>query len=219
MIHKPIQPEILAKKINEEVHKALGLSRNTWLRFLIDPLVARPVNAFAEISAEFEKNVVKDGFTIAAKRILSHFVESVSVKGMEKIPPEEPLLVISNHPGTCDSLLIASNIFRDDLKILAGNITFLKDLPATQNHLLHTTIDTYDRMYALRKALKHLKGGGTLLIFGSGGIDPDPAWMPGVEKEIDSWSSSIEFLIKKVPDVRVIVLSVMSCLLDLSTTL
>jgi len=202
MTQQIIERETLRKLIADEIYKALGFSKEIWLRRFVEPIVKNPVSRFAEICASFDNTVANDGFREAANRILPYFIKNLSVHGSENIPGDGSLLIVSNHPGTYDSLVIAANIPRDDLKILAGNIPFLKNMPATQNFMIHTTIDTHDRMTVLRRALRHLKSGGSLLIFGSGGIDPEPTHMPGAEVEIDHWSPSIEFFIKKVPHLN-----------------
>ena len=197
MTQYAIEREKLSKLISDEIYKALGFSKEVWLRRFVEPIVQNPVSRFAEICTTFERTVAEEGFKEAANGILPNFIKNFSVKGTEGIPPDGSLLIVSNHPGTYDSLLIAANLPRDDLKILAGIIPFLEILPATQQSIIHTTADTHDRMTVLRKALRHLKSGGSLLIFGSGGIDPEPAHMSGCEAEIDHWSPSIEFFIKK----------------------
>jgi hypothetical protein len=197
-----LHPETLSRLIADEIYKAMGFSKEIWLRRFIEPLIKRPVNTFSEICARFDSDVARYDFREAASRILPNFVNNIRVFGAERIPLRGPLLIVSNHPGTYDSLIIAANIPRTDLKIMAGNIPFLKNMPATQNHILHTSIDTQDRMMVLRKSIRHLLAGGSLLIFGSGGIDPEPTCMPGSEVEIDRWSPSIEFLIRKVPGLN-----------------
>jgi hypothetical protein len=194
--------QTITRQISDEVYKALGFSINTWWRGIFDPLVNRPCAAFAEICAYFDHTVANCGFREAARQILPRFVGNIRINGIENIPESGPLLITSNHPGTYDSLVIASNIPRDDLKIVAGNILFLKNMPATQNHMIHTTLDTGDRMIVIRKGLRHLKAGGSLLIFGSGGIDPEPVYMPGAEDEIERWSPSIELFMEKVPGIK-----------------
>lgn len=199
-----LNPQLLYALLKEEVFKALGLPSTSWIRSWIERWIHRPVSAFARISAEFEEKVNRESFSEAAKQILPYFVKSVRVTGAESIPSAGPLLLVSNHPGTCDSLIIASQVPRRDLKILAGNINFLKLMPATQQHLIHTTTDSFDRMAVLRKGLRHLKNDGAFLIFGSGGLDPDPVSMTGAEKEIERWSPSLSFLIEKVPDIQLV---------------
>lgn len=201
MIQNFSQVENLRKLIADEVYKAFGVPKEIWWRRFFEPLIANPSTAFAEICSGFENIVANKGFKEAAEWILPRFIKGATVNGSEKIPKEGPLLIVSNHPGTYDSLVIAANVPRNDLKILAGNIPFLKNLPATQNHLIHTTVDTHDRMMVLRRGLRHLTSGGSILIFGSGGIDPEPAYMEGAGDEIDNWSPSIGFFMKKVPGI------------------
>jgi hypothetical protein len=197
--------ESLTRLISDEVYKALGLSKDIWLRRFMEPFVERPTLRFAQICASFDYNVANFGFKEAANRILANFIQNPIVLGSETIPSDGPLLIVSNHPGTYDSLVIAANVPRNDLNVIAGNIPFMKKMPATQKHIIHTTTDTHDRMMVLRKAVRHLKSGGSLLIFGSGGIDPEPAYMDGAEEEIESWSPSIEFFIKKIPQLHSLV--------------
>jgi 1-acyl-sn-glycerol-3-phosphate acyltransferase len=202
MVQNHTQVENLRKLIADEFYKAFGIPKKIWWRRFFDPIILNPSFAFADICSRFEKMVENNGFKAAAEWILPHFVQSTTVNGSDVIPYEGPLLIVSNHPGTFDSLVIAANVPRNDLKILAGNIPFLKNLPATQRHLLHTTIDTHDRMMVLRRGLRHLYSGGSLLIFGSGGIDPEPAFMDGAGDEIEKWSPSIGFFMTKVPGIR-----------------
>jgi 1-acyl-sn-glycerol-3-phosphate acyltransferase len=209
------EADTLTRQIADEVYKALGFSKEIWWRRFFEPLLNRPSSAFAEICTGFDYDVANYGFRKAAERILPCFIKFTTVNGAENIPDDGPLLIISNHPGTYDSLVIAANVPRNDLKILAGNIPFLKNMPATQNHMIHTTLDTHTRMTVLRKALRHLKSGGALLIFGSGGIDPEPAHMSGAEEEIDQWSPSIGFFMKKVPNIYSLVTIVSDVLLPM----
>jgi hypothetical protein len=57
-------------------------------------------------------------------------------------------------------------------------------------------------MSATRAALRHLAEGGALLVFPSGTMDPDPACMSGSSQALESWSSSLEMFLRKVPGVQ-----------------
>jgi hypothetical protein len=57
-------------------------------------------------------------------------------------------------------------------------------------------------MGVVRSALKHLKAGGALLLFANGGIDSDPASMPGAKEELSKWSNSLELFLRRVPQSK-----------------
>jgi hypothetical protein len=63
-------------------------------------------------------------------------------------------------------------------------------------------------MQTVRNAIRHLKGGGALLIFPRGNIEPDPAFMPNPDAEFDRWSRSLEIFLRSVPQTRVLVTAI-----------
>jgi hypothetical protein len=197
--------QALQAHITDEVFLSLGLTPKGWLRKLLGPIFRAPTRRFAELAANFDQRVANFGFKGAAHWLLPKFVERVTVAGSEHIPPNGALIIASNHPGTFDSLIIADNLPRDDLKIIAGGIPFIRELPSSARHLIYATVDTHVRMLVLRSSLRHLQQDGALLIFASGGIDPDPAHMPGAERELETWSPSIEFLLRKAPQTKLVV--------------
>ncbi|MGD2156393.1 MAG: 1-acyl-sn-glycerol-3-phosphate acyltransferase [Anaerolineales bacterium] len=197
--------QALQAYITDEVFLSLGLPPKGWLRKLLEPILRAPTQHFAQLAASFDQRVARFGFKEAAHWLLPKFVGHVTVTGTEHIPPHGPLIIASNHPGTYDSLIIAGNLPRDDLKIIAGGVPFIRGLPSSARHLIYSTVDTHVRMLALRSSLRHLQQGGALLIFASGGIDPDPAHMPGAERELEAWSPSLVFLLRKAPLTKVVV--------------
>jgi hypothetical protein len=58
-------------------------------------------------------------------------------------------------------------------------------------------------MGAARKAIRHLKDGGALLLFARATMDPDPAFMPGAEEELQHWTSSLGLFLRNVPQTKV----------------
>jgi hypothetical protein len=60
-------------------------------------------------------------------------------------------------------------------------------------------------MGAVRQGIRHLRAGGALLLFASGGIDPDPAIMPGAREALLRWSHSLEIFLRSVPSTQVVV--------------
>jgi hypothetical protein len=60
-------------------------------------------------------------------------------------------------------------------------------------------------MNALRQMAQHLKNGGALLLFPGGEVEPDPAFMSGAAEPMAAWSRSIEIVLRKVPETRLMV--------------
>lgn len=201
----PERVEALTVQLADEIIKAVGLSVSGWSRRLFGSLFRTPSRRFAEIGARFDHLVETMGFRDAALRTLPHFIPNHRARGIDDIPKQGPLLVASNHPGTYDALLIAANLPRDDLKVVSADIPFLAGLPNARERMIFTTQDTHVRMTVLRAALRHLAGGGSLLLFPSGHIDPDPRVLPGAEKALEEWSRSLELLLRRVPQTSLLI--------------
>ena len=193
---------ILANDLVDELNKSFGFGQDGFMRPFLKLLVWKPMVRFSELATKFDSRVVKEGFQRASAWLISHFVDQVNTLGTENLPSEGPLIIASNHPGAYDSLVIAANLPRDDLKIISSNIPFLKKLPVTRNHMIFSAPDAHIRMGVVRKAIRHLKEGGALLVFAHGSLDPDPAFMPGAEEELTHWTSSLGFFLRKVPQAK-----------------
>ena len=195
----------LKKNLLDEIFKALGLGYAQPLRLLIEPLFSPAVRRFAKLAVSFDRDVNNYNFNNAARRLLPIFTREVRAHGTENIPAVGPLLIVSNHPGTVDGLVIASQLPRPDLKIITSGFPFIRNLAATAKHLIYSSFDTFERMKVVRAAVRHLRDGGAVLIFPSGGIDPDPAVMPGALAELETWSPSLNVILRRVPSARVLV--------------
>ncbi len=195
----------LTPKLLEEVFKALGWAAGHPLRAPFTPLFTAACRRFARVAVRFDQDVHEHGFREAARRLLPHFVREVHIREAGQIPAEGPLLVVSNHPGTVDGLAIASSLPRRDLKIVVSGVPFLRHLRATANHLIYSSLDTFERMMVVRSAIRHLENGGAVLLFPSGGIDPDPAVMPGALEALEDWSPSLEVILRRAPSARVLI--------------
>ncbi len=142
-------------------------------------------------------------FKEASRWILPNFVKKTEVEGAEVVPKEGPLIIAANHPGAHDALVIAANLPRSDIKIVVNiPLPFIKEIPSTERHFLYAPLDPHVRIGVIRSAIRHLKEGGALLLFASGGIDPDPACMPGSQQEIQKWSGSLELFLRRVPQTK-----------------
>lgn len=195
----------LADDLVFELNKSLGFQKGGLSHALLKPLVWKPMYRFSELATIFEKRLVQEGWQKASAWFVTHFVDQIRAKGMPELPKQGPLIVASNHPGAYDSLVISSMIPRDDLKIIASDIPFVKKLPNTSEHMIFSALDPHSRMKAARQALRHLKQGGALLVFARSTMDPDPAFMPNSEVELTRWTSSLGMFLRYVPQTRVAV--------------
>jgi hypothetical protein len=167
----------------------------------------RPVtDRLAKIGVKFDQDVIQYGFSTAMKNALQGFIHKVTVRGQENVPSYGPLLVISNHPGTFDSLIISSELRRDDLCIISGDIPFLKNLPLAHKHFFFTSDkDQNARTVAARQSIRHLQAGGAVLVYGFGHIDPDPAVYNDAHQAIESWSPSVDLFLRLVPAAKLLI--------------
>jgi len=192
----------------DEIFNAMGLPRRGWLRPALWPFAWAPAHRFARLVESFEHTCAEAGFTEAARCLLERFIRQVIVNGAERIPPEGPLLIASNHPGAVDALAIAASLRREDLKIVVSGVPFFHQLAYLRDHLIHTAQDAHGRMLVLRNAIRHLREGGAVLIFPSGTVDPDPSLFPGAEKAVEAWSSSLALILEKAPSTQLLITAV-----------
>lgn len=199
----------LSRSLVVELAGSIGFRNSPLANRIIWPLFRPVTDRLARIGLTFDRNVVQFGFSSAMKLTLENFVTSVTARGTQDFPSEGPLLVVSNHPGTYDSLIVSSQLQRDDLRFISGDIPFLRSLPHAHEHFFCISDDLNDRMVAIRKAIRHLKDGGAVLIYGFGHIEPDPAVYEDVITHFDHWSPSIDLFLKAVPEARLL-LSIVS---------
>lgn len=203
-MEKVTDVDSLTQYITDEIFKLFKLSRLSWERRILGPFFRLPAHRFARVAATFDQYVAEYGFREAAVRILPVFAQAFEAHNLENIPREGPLLITSNHPGTCDSIVITATIPRQDLKIVATGIPFVQEMRNAANHLIYTSIDMHERMMVVRSIIRHLKEGGAVLIFPSGSIDPDPELSPKAAEDLGKWSPSIELILRHVPQTRVL---------------
>jgi hypothetical protein len=68
-------------------------------------------------------------------------------------------------------------------------------------------------MPAAREAVRHLRAGGALLVYASAQVDPDPAFLPGAQRELGKWSPSLSLFLRRVPEAKLLV-TIVSGVLD-----
>lgn len=199
----------LREDILDEVCLALGFRTGGLTRRIVGLLLRYPAGRFAGFAAQTDRRIAEAGVQTAAGELLAHFVEGVEVRGEERIPRTGALLVACNHPGAYDSVAIAAHLPRPDLKAIASDVPFLRNLPHARAHLIYASPagvpDAYGHMVATRMAIRHLQAGGALLTFPTGRVDPDPALLPGAAQALEDWSHSLELFLRQAPEASVVV--------------
>jgi putative hemolysin len=192
---------------------ALTLSQTepelSYAAYFEDPVKRRLVQAVERLSGQPKIKRLYDHYRAylshdvpffeAAIRLLDLDVQFSASKHAQ-IPREGPLVVVANHPfGVLDGLVISwlISLRRPDFKVLTNSV--LDGIPEARPYLLPVdfagTRDAIDANVAMRRdALAHVKGGGCIVVFPSGGVattprpfDPlavDDEWKPFTAKLI-----------------------------------
>ena len=128
--------KVLTRLINNEVIEAMGLSTGSWAGRRLQPILSRATSRFSEIFATADSIIAGQGLTAAARWVLQNLARGFMARGAGNVPPEGPLIIASNHPGTVDSVALAASAGREDLKIIASAVPFLKALSHVSEHLI-----------------------------------------------------------------------------------
>jgi hypothetical protein len=194
----------LSKLIIADLVRAAGLPRTKPFLRLFWALFGIPMSRFAAIGLDFDRRVAEGGFPKASEWALTNWCSRITARGTEGIPAEGPLLIVCNHPGTYDALIIFSQLGRRDIGWISSEIPFLDNLPHTRKHVFFSSrSNALKRMSAMRSAIRHLQAGGVLLYIGAGQLDPDPAIYPNAAEHIDEWLAGIDFFFRHVPGLRI----------------
>ncbi len=197
--------KISGDHVVQEILRLLNIHGGTLSSKALSTALHAPAKRLADLAERFDDLVYRSGLKDASHSILGHFIRGMEVQGLEHIPTSGPLLIVANHPGMVDGLVIAANLPRPDLKIVASAMPIFTELQAMKEHLIFTTRDTYERLAVVRQAIQHLRDEGAVLIFPRGVIEPDPAVLAGAAESLNHWSRSLEIMIRQVPQTQVMV--------------
>ncbi len=200
------QVTAVRERITDEIFAAWGMSKRGLLRRLFGWLFYLPTSRFAGMFACADEAAAEGGLGAGCRVVINHLAVNVQASGVENLQGDGPLMIVSNHPGAYDSAAIGSQVTRTDFSIIAGDVPLYYALVNIRPHLIFvpTSTDTSGRMLTLRKAIDHLKSGGSLLQFGGGTIEPDPAVQPGASEWLSRWSPSVEIMLRKAPETRLV---------------
>lgn len=182
---------------------AFGLGQGAPLRGLVELACRPPASRFARQMLQLDALVGAEGLRAGGAWICGQLSDGVTVSGGQ-LPATGPLLIVANHPGLLDAAALFSAIPRSDLRVMAITRPFLKALPNIAGHLFPVGATPATRMAALRLAARHLRGGGALLSFPAGRIEPDPVTIGGATAALRDWSQSVDLLARLAGDVTVV---------------
>ena len=175
--------------------------RGTPLSRLFQPMARR----FALIAHEFDARVGAHGLAQGSAWLVGRMSAGIVTSGLEHVPPQGPVMVLSNHPGMTDTVaLFTSLASRPDLRVIALDRPFLRALPNVARRLIFLPEEQGGHMTVMRAAARHLQEGGALLTFPAGEIEPDPAAF-GPQRaaaSLQTWSSSYSVFARLAPRTR-----------------
>ena len=191
--------------ITDEIFYALGLKHRGLLRQTLGWVFALPTRKFARNMAEVDTAMIDSGAPAGCRVMMENMNIDIRSTGMANIPTSGPTLLLANHPGAYDSMAIGSLIPRGDLKVIATGTRLYSMLPNLRPNIFFVNKNNpTQNMLTLRNAIDHLNQGGILLQFGSGRVEPDPATDPIGEDVFAKWSSSLEIILRKVKDLKIV---------------
>lgn len=194
----------LSESLVDELVGVFGLPKNKFTHGLFWRLFRGITDRLAGLGVNFDQLISEGGLSAGSAWALAHFCTQPRVSGSEMIPMEGPLLVAINHPGAYDALVVSSVLQRKDLAWITSDIPFFKHLPnAIERIFISTKKDSSHRMLVMRKAIRHLRSGGSLMYVAAGHREPDPAVYPGAHESIANWLDVYEMFYRAVPNLKV----------------
>jgi 1-acyl-sn-glycerol-3-phosphate acyltransferase len=188
----------------DELATAFGLERAGWRRSALGWLARRPIHRFSRQLQTYEELVAREGLQAGSRWLIEQLVRRLEIHGLAHIPRQGPLLVVANHPGIYDATALFAALPRPDLRVVAAERPFLRALPNTASYLLSVGETPAGRLGMARRAARHLRQGGALLLFPGGQIEPDPATLPGARDTLPDWSESVEMFARLTDDLTVV---------------
>ena len=196
--------ERLTQLCVDDLISAFGLGGTSRGRAVMESISRIPARRLARQILTYDTIVGESGLGTGGAWALKRLSRDSNIEGRENVPRGGPLLLVSNHPGLADAVALFAATPRDDLRIIAADRPFLEVLPNTSRYLLTIREIPAGRSGVVRAAARHLRGGGAVLTFPGGRIEPDPAVLPGAVEALDRWSSSADLFARLIPKLVVV---------------
>lgn len=175
-----------------------------FMETILRPIINSPLKRLANLIDEYDQRIDLYGLDIATQWFVNHFVSSLTLKGLENIPEEGPLLITPNHAGGIDFLTIMAAMKRKDFRVIANEHAIISPTTFLPDYLLSIGDDPDDRSAIIFSVLEALKTGHAVLVFPAGLLEPDPKIIPGAQEHLDTWSPSLGIFVKKVPNLKIL---------------
>lgn len=196
--------EHLTQVCVDDIISAFGLGSVSHGRTILESLLRIPARRLAHQILTYDTIVGESGLRTGGAWALKRLSRNARIEGQENVPSEGPLLLVSNHPGLADAVALFAATPRDDLRVIAADRPLLDALPNTARYLLTVEESSAGRSGVARAAARHLRGGGAVLTFPAGKIEPDPAALPGAVEALDHWSVSADLFARLTPGLAVV---------------
>ena len=195
----------LAELNADDLLTAFGMTRVGRRRSVLRRLCRLPAERFAHEIVAYDAAVGQGGLAAGGRLVLQKWRIETTFHGLEHVPAEGPVLLLSNHPGLTDTMALFAAIPRTDLRIIAAERILLRSLPNTLPFLFFADERVARRQAVVRAATRHLRQGGALLTFPAGQIEPDPALeRKEAADSLLTWQGHFEIFLRLVPNLTVV---------------
>jgi hypothetical protein len=183
---------------------AFGLKNLRRGRRLVTLLCTPAARSFAQKVLRLDHIVGRQGLQAGGWWGLREFTTKLKITGQEYLPTKGPLLLLSNHPGMADTLVLFASVARSDVRIVAASRPFLELLPNISQRLILIDERAKSSTAPIRTVVGHLRAGGAVITFPAGKIEPDPAICTGVADSLPTWSTSIDLFARLAPETQMV---------------
>jgi 1-acyl-sn-glycerol-3-phosphate acyltransferase len=180
-----------------------GVEKSPAGRWLLNAALGGQLRRFADNMATFNTELVTRGLAEASTALCARYGGKVVAEGLLNVPPDGPLLLVSNHPGMFDTLAIYATLPRSDIRALARPQPLLGLLSSLAPNLLMLPDEGAGRAGGLRQILQSLRAGGALLIYPAGHLEPEPVLVgrhglsaASPTEPLGPWSNGVGTLVK-----------------------